>query len=179
MVKAYVRSFYRLSALVLVLGMLGACVEGDVFARLDDKLYVLDAAEIVEAVDWEKAEIFEIDIRQNEFRPSIIHLFQGEPYIMVLENRDEERHFFLAPEFFRTTAIRKLVTEKEEITGVNLLGVMLAPGELKEVHFVPVRDGWYDFEDGLGPGLFLTGLVFSPISDRVRKGMVGAFVVEE
>lgn len=120
-----------------------------------------------------------IDIRQDEFRPAIIHLFQGEPYIMVVENRDDRNHFFFAPEYFRNVAIRKLVTEEEEITGVNLMGLVLKPGEVKEVHFVPVRDGWFDFEDAAGPGIFITGLVSSPFSRGRRIGTVGAFVVEE
>lgn len=165
--------------LLVAMTLLSACARGDIFARLSDKNFTPDQAEIVAAVEWEDAEVFLIDIRQDEFRPAIIHLFQGEPYIMVVENRDETSHFFFAPEFFRTVAIRKLVTEDEEITGVNLMGLLLRPGEVKEVHFVPVRDGWYDFEDGKGPGVFLTGLVSSPFSNGRRFGVVGAFVVEE
>jgi hypothetical protein len=168
-----------LLTLFVAASLLAGCARGDLFARLSDRNYSPDQAEIVAAVEWEDAEVFLIDIRQNEFRPAIIHLFQGEPYIMVVENRDETNHFFFAPEFFRTVAIRKLVTDDEEITGVNLMGLMLRPGEVKEVHFVPVRDGWYDFEDGKGPGVFLTGLAVSPWSKGRRIGTVGAFVVEE
>jgi hypothetical protein len=59
------------------------------------------------------------------------------------------------------------------------MGLLLRPGEVKEVHFVPVRDGWYDFEDGKGLGIFITGLAISPFSKGRRIGTVGAFVVEE
>ncbi|MAF49702.1 MAG: hypothetical protein CMM10_15705 [Rhodospirillaceae bacterium] len=170
-------------ALVMALTMaalaLNACARTDVYARLGDKLFTPDQAEIVDAVDWENVEVFQIDIRQNEFRPAIIHLFLGEPYIMVVENRDDRSHFLYAPDFFKTVAIRKIVTEKEEVSDVNLLGLVLKPGEVKEVHFVPVRDGWYDFEDGFGPGIFFTGLVVTPFSRGNRNGVVGAFVVEE
>lgn len=165
--------------LLLAVTLLSGCARGDLFARLNDRNFTPDQAEIVAAVEWKDAEVFLIDIRQDEFRPAIIHLFQGEPYIMVVENRDETSHFFFAPDFFRTVAIRKLVTENEEITGVNLMGLLLQPGEVKEVHFVPVRDGWYDFEDGKGPGVFLDGLAYSPLSNGRRVGTVGAFVVEE
>jgi len=44
-------------------------------------------------------------------------------------------------DFFKTIALRKIITEKEEISGINLVGLNLNAGEVKEVHFVPVRDG--------------------------------------
>ena len=155
----------------------------DVFEFLNRDGTVIKPHEIIEAVDWDQALVFEIDIRQNEFRPMIIHLFQGEPYIMVVENRDDIPHLFAAPAFFRTVAIRKIVTQTEEITGVNLLALSLKPGEIKEVHFVPVRDGWYDFEGGEAtsyfPGLYFTGFYRSPFSRGNREGMIGSFVVEQ
>jgi hypothetical protein len=155
----------------------------DVYEFVDRDGTVLKPHEIIDAVDWEQALVFQIDIRQNEFRPAIVHLFQGEPYIMVIENRDDEAHLFASPDFFRTVAIRKIITEKEEIAGVNLLALNLGPGEIKEVHFVPVRDGWYDFEGGeptgFLPGAFFTGFYRSPFSRGAREGMVGVFVVEQ
>ena len=98
---------------------------------------------------------------------------------MLVENRDDFSHILVAEDFFKTIALRKIITETEEISGVNLVGLNLSPGEVKEVHFVPVRDGWYDFEGGQGPGLFATNLYYSPLSSGAVKGMVGAFVVEE
>jgi uncharacterized cupredoxin-like copper-binding protein len=187
------RALRRIAAVFVLMGilagtmMLAACSRltgsDDVFEYVDVKGTVLKPQEIIDAVDWDQALVFEIDIRQNEFRPMIVHLFQGEPYIMVVENRDDVGHLFAAPEFFKTTAIRKIVTEKEEIRGVNVMALNLKPGEIKEVHFVPVRDGWYDFEGGepggLFPGLFFTGFYNSPFSRGAREGMIGSFVVEQ
>ena len=177
----------RMSAGVMLAAALSGCSSvlggSDVFEYVNSRGTVLKPQEIIDAVDWDQALVFEIDIRQNEFRPMIVHLFQGEPYIMVIENRDDEEHLFAAPDFFKTTAIRKIVTEKEEIKGVNLIALNLKPGEIKEVHFVPVRDGWYDFEGGEAsgpfPGMFLTGFYKSPFSRGAREGMIGSFVVEQ
>jgi len=173
----------KVRAYLLTVGaalFLSACVgQIDLYAHLDTPGYIQDQAEIIEAADWEAAEILEIDIRQNEFRPALIRVLQGEPYIVVIENRDDVEHFFAAQELFKTSAIRKIVTETEEISGVNLIGINLKPGEVKEVHFVPVRDGWYPFEGGYGPGVFLTDYYFSPISRGARLGMVGSFIVEQ
>jgi len=47
---------------------------------------------------------------------------------------------------------------------VNIVGLNLKPGEIKEQHFVPVRDGWYNFEGGHGLGIFMTGTYYSPLS---------------
>lgn len=173
----------RLTALFTVLPLflffLNACAEKDVYAHLDSSANFTDKKIIVDAADWKDAITFEIKIRQNEFRPSIIRLRQGRPYIMLIENRDEVNHFMLAQEFFKTTAIRKILTKDSEITGVNLVGIYLDPGEIKEVHFIPIRDGWFDFEGGQGPGIFTTDNVFSPLSRGATQGMIGSFVIEE
>lgn len=167
-------------AAMLVIGvLLSACVERDIYARLSGEGYIRDQKQIVEAVDWSAAETFEIDIRQNEFRPTIIHLLQGEPYIMQVENRDDVSHFLAAEDFFKTVALRKILTQTEEISGVNLIGLNLNPGEVKEVHFVPLRDGWYDFEGGQGLGIFTTDIYYSPLSRGAVLGMIGSFVVEQ
>lgn len=173
------RGLVMFAAILLATAASGCAPMGDVYDYVNRSGTVQKPNEVVDAVDWDQALVFQVDIRQDEFRPAIVHLFQGEPYIMVIENRDDVRHLFSAPDFFRTTAIRKLVTEKEEISGINLVALDLAPGEIKEVHFVPVRDGTYDFEGGEGPGLFMTGSITSPLSRGAREGMVGIFVVEQ
>jgi hypothetical protein len=168
--------------LLLVVSGLSACIsphQTDIFTALDTKGFVTNQAEVVAAADWKEAFIIEIQIRQNEFNPAIIRLFQGEPYILIVENRDQIPHILASTEFFKTTAIRKVLTEKEEISGANLIGLHLSPGEIKEIHFVPVLDGWYDFEGPHGgPAVYLGDRYFAPWSHGARRGMVGAFIVE-
>ncbi len=166
-------------AIVFLLLGLPACAERDVFTVLNSGSYIRDQKEIVEAANWNTVKASEIDIRQNEFCLTIIHLLQGEPYIMLVENRDDVLHILVVEDFFKTIALRKIVTEKEEISGINLVGLNLNAGEVKEVHFVPVRDGRFKFEGGQGAGIFATNLYFSPLSRDAVKGMVGSFVVEE
>ena len=166
--------------LFLVIGVLvSACTEKNIYANLTSRYYLSDQQEIIEAADWEAAKTVEIRIRQNEFSPTIIRLRQGEPYIMLVENRDDITHMLVAEEFFKTVAIHKILSQTLEISKVNLIGLHLNPGEIKEIHFIPARDGWFDFEGGHGPGIFATDYIFSPLSLGVIKGMVGSFVVEE
>ena len=116
----YVKNF----ALLLVIGILvSACTEKNIYANLTSKSYISDQQEIIEAADWQMANTFEVRIRQNEFRPAIIRLKQGEPYIMLIENRDDITHILVAEEFFRTIAIRKILSQTMEITKVNLIGL--------------------------------------------------------
>jgi hypothetical protein len=166
--------------LFLVIGVLvSACTEKNIYANLTSRYYLSDQQEIIEAADWAAAKTLEIRIRQNEFSPTIIRLRQGEPYIMLVENRDDIAHMLVAKEFFKTVAIRKILSQTLEISKVNLIGLHLSPGEVKEVHFIPARDGWFDFEGGKGPGIFATDYIFSPLSRGAIKGMIGSFVVEE
>jgi hypothetical protein len=176
MLVTHIKNF----ALLLVIGILvSACAEKNIYANLTSKSYISDQQEIIEAADWQMANTFEIRIRQNEFRPAIIRLKQGEPYIMLIENRDDITHILVAEEFFKTIAVRKILSQTLEITKVNLIGLHLFPGEIKEVHFIPARDGWFDFEGGKGLGIFATDYIFSPLSRGAIEGMVGSFVVEE
>lgn len=144
----------------------------------DRALSAEKVAEILKKADWELAEKIEVDIRQNEFRPSIIRLLRGEPYILVLENRDDVEHVFLAREFFRTAAILKLVSNKKETPGGGFSVIELKPGEVKELHFIPARDGWFPFEDG-APGFHLNQISIAPLSRGKTLGMVGSFIVQE
>ena len=63
----------------------------DLYAYLHTPGYIQDQAEIIEAADWDVAEILEIDIRQNEFLPALLRILQGE-HIFV-ENRDDVDQF--------------------------------------------------------------------------------------
>ena len=165
--------------LVMIGLILSACTGENIYASLSNGSYIEDQQELIEAADWSAAKSFEIRIRQNEFRPAIIRLTQGEPYILLIENRDDEDHFLVAEEFFKTVAIRKILSQTSEISGINLIGIHLYPGEFKEVHFIPARDGWFDFEGGYGLGIFPADYIFSLSSRGSVTGMVGSFVVEE
>jgi hypothetical protein len=177
-IKIFKDKMYYFFILSIILS-LTACTGKNIYANLSSALYLSDQQELIEAADWDAAKSFEIRIRQNEFRPAIIRLTQGEPYIMLIENRDDEIHMMVAHDFFKTVAIRKILSQTSEISRVNLIGLHLNPGEIKEVHFIPARDGWFDFEGGHGPGIFATDYILSPFSHGSVEGMVGSFIVEE
>ena len=77
----------------------------DLYAYLHTPGYIQDQAEIIEAADWDVAEILEIDIRQNEFLPALLRILQGE-HIFV-ENRDDVDQFFAAQGFLKVPPVGK------------------------------------------------------------------------
>jgi uncharacterized cupredoxin-like copper-binding protein len=164
--------------LVLAAALIGPAGCGpDALIGGDLPLAPEQAAEILKKADWKVAEKIEVDIRQNEFRPTIIRLLRGEPYILIMENRDDVEHVFLAREFFKTTAILKLITNDKEIPGAFSV-IPLKPGDVTELHFVPARDGWFPFEDG-SPGLHHELISIAPLSRGKTRCMVGSFIVQE
>lgn len=133
---------------------------------------VKDAEKIVADADWDKATRIKVDIRQNEFRPAIMRLYVGEPYIVSFENRDDSSHSVSASDFFGTIALRSLVEKGEvQAKGVRLYAIGLEPGETKEIQFVPTLDGWYQYTDGS------SGLLFW--SRGAMLGTVGAIIVSK
>ncbi len=173
------RLWQRLGKLILVMGVTAALAgcSGGFFPTYFNDDPVSNSAEIVAAADWETAKTVVIDMRQNSFTPAVVRLTQGQPYILVLENRDDVTHVFAAKEFFRTTAVRQIVTDDKETPVHRLSTVSVLPSEIKEVYLVPLRDGWFSFE-GADPGLNIAGISLSPFSRGAIHGMVGNFVVE-
>ncbi len=157
--------------------LLAGCTPGEL-AGGDIPLSRKETSEILEKAGWKLAEKVDIDIRQHEFRPSIIRLLRGEPYILILENRDDVEHLFLAREFFKTAAILKLIRNEEPVPGPVTPVIELQPGDLAELHFIPARDGWFPFEDG-SPGLHHELISIAPLSRGKTRCMVGSFIVQE
>ena len=166
----------RFLSVIVFLTALTACA-GGIFPTYFHDDAVDKPGEIAAAADWDKAQTIVIDMRQNTFTPAVVHLNQGRPYVLVLENRDDVTHLFAAKEFFRTTAIQKIVSDDEEEQVHRLSTVKVGPGEVKEVYLIPLRDGWYPFE-GADPGFSVAGISLSPFSRGAIQGMVGNFVVE-
>ena len=154
-------------ALAAMIALAGCTAGSDLYFGSSS---VKDAEKIVADADWDKATRIKVDIRQNEFRPAIMRLYVGEPYIVSFENRDDSAHSVSASEFFGTIAMRQLV-EKGEVRAkdVRLYAIGLEPGETKEIHFVPTLDGWYQYSDGASALLFW--------SRGEMLGTVGAIIV--
>ncbi|MEO5336540.1 MAG: cupredoxin domain-containing protein [Magnetospirillum sp. WYHS-4] len=113
----------------------------------------------IEAEVWEKADVAAIRIRQGNFSPMVVHAAKGRPTILRIVNGDDEFHTFKAPEFFRNISIAK-VTRGTDEDGPGCHSLLTIPAQRTvEIHFVPLNDGHYEFQDDLIPLVFSGGSV--------------------
>lgn len=102
----------------------------------------------LEGVDWYKAKVLDIRIRQGRFSPTYLGLYTDEPYILSIENADDVDHTFQAFDFFRAIAVAGVSADGEDFKEIKCMaGVTISPRTKTALRFVAVRDGTYEFED--------------------------------
>lgn len=133
-------------------------------ARADD--YVRNAKEIVAAADWESMRTLTVEIDEHEYEPEVLRLRAGQPYRLELKNLGEEKHYFVAPEFYRAIATRKVQANGlGEVKAPYFTALeMAAEGGQLDLYFVPVEPGRYP--------------VYCTIDTHRDDGMEGWIVVE-
>ena len=115
-----------------------------------------DAIQYVEGIDWARARIVSIRIRQGEYDPLIIRLLQDQPYVFRIINRDDDFRDFSAVEFFDAVAVDNVSINGVDTGESCISTVTVPPMQTAELRLVAVRDGRYEFEDQPLP---LPGLV--------------------
>lgn len=107
--------------------------------------YLADPASYTAAVDWTKAETVTVKLSDFAFTPKTIEFKEGTAYRLRLENTSDKTHYFAADEFFKAIAVAKLVTAKGEETNPYVKLIAVPEGETKELDFVAVERGEFDF----------------------------------
>lgn len=107
--------------------------------------YITNAGEIVSAADWDSMKTIEIRMSEFEYSFDEMELTAGQPYRFVLINDGEKKHYFTAPEFYKSIATRKVQSNKDgEIKAPYFTAIELMVGGELELYFVPVTTGTYD-----------------------------------
>lgn len=118
-----------------------------------------NATERVEQADWSRAEKLVLRVRQNRFDPLVLTLQEGRAYVLTLVNGDDVDHTFYAPDLFEAIAVRSLSGAEQPVTPeTGLVAVGLPARASRELAFVTVRDGRYEFSNG-GSNLFAFGKI--------------------
>lgn len=104
-------------------------------------------ADDFENVDWSRARIVEVRVRQGEFTPGIIRLHQGNAYTLRINNRDDEVRRYLSPAFFHRTKVESIVIGDTVVADTCLAGLVIPPLTVAQVRFIAERDGRYEVED--------------------------------
>lgn len=128
------KSFVR-AAIVLTLPLLSAC---GVPAQGPDPAAALARA------DWSKAETVTLTMTEHAFSPLRITFREGLPSRLVLRNAGSEPHYFVAEEFFRTVATRKIQGSDGEVKAPYLTAVEVYPRKTLEWFLVPLKTGTFD-----------------------------------
>lgn len=133
----------RLIEVALVGTLLAACAPPDDWFGAPDDGFVRRADVVVDGTDWSAAETIAVTVSEFRFSPEVIRLKQGQPYVLRLTNAGVAAHRFVAPEFFRAVAVRRLRYSDAEAGFPVLEAVALDPDETKVLYFLPVKRGNY------------------------------------
>jgi uncharacterized cupredoxin-like copper-binding protein len=126
--------------------------------------YVTNADEVVKAADWEKMETITVELGEFAYEPETLHFKAGQAYKLVLKNSGEKKHYFTAPEFYKSIAMRKVQSNKDgEIKAPYFTAIELMVGGQLDLYFVPVTTGDYP--------------VYCTIDDHRDQGMEGKLAV--
>ena len=98
-------------------------------------------------VNWEKARIVTIDIRQGAFDPIVLRLRRDEPYLFHFNNRDDSSRTFRSPGFFSSIAVDRVTVGGKDLAEPCMVGINIPARTPVEMRFVPTQDGRYEFED--------------------------------
>lgn len=119
----------------------------------------------VKAADWKKMQTVKVTLDEFKYEPSDLRFKVDQPYKLVLKNIGKSKHYFTAPEFYRSIAARKVQSKDGEIKAPFFLALEIQKngGEL-ELFFIPQSKGTYP--------------VYCTIGDHRKDGMSGAITVE-
>ena len=103
-----------------------------------------DLAKALAGADWSKMETVTVTMTEYAFSPSHIVLKEGVPTKLVLKNDGKEAHYFVAEQFFKVIATRKVQDSDGEIKAPSFTAVEVYPGKMMEWFLVPAQKGVYD-----------------------------------
>jgi uncharacterized cupredoxin-like copper-binding protein len=103
-----------------------------------------DLAKALAGADWSKMETVTVTMTEYAFSPSPIFLKEGVPTRLVLKNAGKEAHYFVAEQFFRGIATRKVQGSDGEIKAPYFTAVEVYPGKMLEWFLVPAQKGEYE-----------------------------------
>ena len=90
-------------------------------------------------IDWARARLVTVLAVDYRFVPNHLVFRRGVAYRLHLVDRGKELHELSAPAFFKTLRLRSpaaMSSDRSEI--------VVAPGQQKDLYFVPTRPGRYD-----------------------------------
>lgn len=161
MTAARMKKAARISLAGMALLALAACAPGRDRYGDPREGYLLDPWQWEVLADWSAVKTIGVVLTEFKFLPDGLVFEQGVPYRLRLENMGDYTHFFAAEEFFKSIAVRSLVSSEETVSHPLLEEIAVPSGAVRELTFVPVRVGVYELDcTVLGHAFFgMTGTI--------------------
>lgn len=128
----------RLRAAILLLAALPLAGCQALSGRSPEQL-----AAIVAATDWSRTRDAKIELHDSGFLPGELQLEVGQPYRLTVLNAGVNNHYFNAPEFLASIAVRKAeVPRYAEVKAPRFSSFeVYAAGGQVDIWFVPLERG--------------------------------------
>ena len=117
-------------------------------ARAEDTMPIgMDVGTIVllDQMDWDKAEVVEVELSEHSYSPSDLVFVRNKPYILRLNNTGIVSHDMVGGSFFGGIAIKMAQNRGGRVVTPVLRSIYVKPKQYMELWFVPVRAGAYTF----------------------------------
>jgi len=137
---------YRMSiAAAFVAVSLTGCASPNTGSNAASSNYVSDAPQRIAAADWSKAQTVTVSLASFHFAPDRLEFLRDAPYRLHLVNQSSARHTFTSEAFFKAIAVKQIEPGALGGTAPSSGTIALASGEEKDLYFVAVAPGKYDF----------------------------------
>ena len=113
-------------------------------AVLAEGQYLENAADFVDAANWDAAPKVPIELGEMFFKPKNISVEAGKPYVLELVNTGKVKHEFTAAEFFRSAASRKVESDSSEVKVPFFTEIEVLAGKSAELFVIPVIPGAFE-----------------------------------
>ena len=105
--------------------------------------YVANAADFVDAANWDTKKTVTIELAEMSFTPKDVTLEAGQPYVLEVVNTGTVKHEFTAEDFMRTVATRKAETAETEVKVPFFTEIEVFAGKKAELFLIPLIPGTY------------------------------------
>ena len=99
----------------------------------------------LQALDWPAAKQLEVQIRNAKFTPGTLIMKVNTPNVVRVVNGDKAVRVFRAEEFFRASAVTRIVYDGRVVADTCIDGIRVGPLKWAELQIVPLRQGDYRF----------------------------------
>ncbi|MFQ5765619.1 MAG: hypothetical protein ACE5GT_11875 [Rhodospirillales bacterium] len=102
----------------------------------------------LQALDWDDAKRLDVHILNQRFTPRVMVMTRNTANVVRVFNDDDSTRTFRAKEFFRATAIARIVYDGRDVAENCIDAIRIGPRKWAALHVVPLRQGNFSYSEG-------------------------------